>query len=691
MPEQVPPPSIRRSRDDCARRAGSGDPREHRGRSGAPVGRWRGDDEPPVDRLVCRGPDPGAAAGLRGHRPGRPRVERGAPVGRVDLIIVAAVFAPTVVALVILRSRPTNRIGWIMALGPLPIAVLSFCEGYSRSGATEGHPLPGHVWFGVVSVSLWPAFYVWPLAIALLFPDGHLPSPRWRPAAIATLTAPVLVVLGVFFGQERLEPSQGSAENPVYIGESPVLTTVFWLVWLVMFAGLFVGAAAVVVRFRRVGWRRAAAAEMARLVGGADPARAGVLRALVPDRRRGGGHRPDHSPGGGDRDQRVGGDRHHAPRALRDRPGRQPHPRLRGAHGASRGRLRRDRSRSRHLRRRAARRSPPRSRPSSWRWPSAPCARASRTGWTGASPARATRGCGACASSRTRCGAARRPPRAWGRPSRAALGDPGAVLWLRLPQSEVYAGVNGRVIGVDAPPADRAMTRVTQRGEELGIVLHDPGAARAPGPAAQRAGRRGPPGRAGPPARGAAHAAGRGGGVARAPGACRRRGAAAPRARPARRRPAAPGGPRRGAAPRAALAAAGGARARPGPRPGRAGGGQRDHRPAHDRRGPAPAAPRRRPRRRARRPRPQLSPAGHRAGGGRGPAAAARGGRLLHGVRGGHERRQARGRDADRCRGDPASGPPGGARRGRRRGRRGGAHGQRPHRHRRPGGGARAA
>ncbi len=34
--------------------------------------------------------------------------------------------------------------------------------------------------------------------------------------------------------------------------------------------------------------------------------------------------------------------------------------------------------------------------------------------------------------------------------------------------------MDGRVIGVDAPPADRAMTRVAQRGEELGIVLHDP-------------------------------------------------------------------------------------------------------------------------------------------------------------------------------------------------------------------------
>ncbi len=157
----------------------------------------------------------------------RPSSEGRIPV-YIGLILVAAVFTPTVVALVILRSRPTNRIGWIMALGPLPIAVLAFCEAYSQSGATQGSPLPGHVWFGLVSVSLWPAFYIWPVAIALLFPDGHLPSPRWRPAAIVTLGAPVLVVMGVALGTERLEPPQGSAENPLYVGEWPALTAVFW-------------------------------------------------------------------------------------------------------------------------------------------------------------------------------------------------------------------------------------------------------------------------------------------------------------------------------------------------------------------------------------------------------------------------------------------------------------------------------
>ena len=402
----------------------------------------------------------------------RPSSEGRLPVW-VDLIIVAAVFAPTVVALVILRSRPTNRIGWIMALGPMPIAVLSFCEGYSRSGATEGHPLPGHVWFGVVSVSLWPAFYVWPLAIAFLFPDGHLPSPRWRPAAIATLTAPVLVVLGVFFGQERLEPSQGSAENPVHIGESPVLTVAFWLVWLVMFAGLFVGAAAVVVRFRRSGgverlqlkwlvWS-AALIPLALVFCTLSYLLVGGVAAIVPITLLAAGTAISVSVG-------IAITRHGLYEIDRVVNRTLVYVALTVLLGVGFAAI------VLGLGIFVGGGSPVATaiatlvvalafRPLRARVQNGVDRRFARARYEGLRRMREF-------EDAVRRGEA--APEGVGPAIAAALGDPGAVLWLRLPQSEVYAGVDGRVIGVDAPPADQAMTRVTQRGEELGIVLHDP-------------------------------------------------------------------------------------------------------------------------------------------------------------------------------------------------------------------------
>ncbi len=48
-------------------------------------------------------------------------------------------------------------------------------------------------WFG-----FWleiPALAVFVLFLPLLFPDGHLPSPRWRPAAFVAAAAVVVAAL----------------------------------------------------------------------------------------------------------------------------------------------------------------------------------------------------------------------------------------------------------------------------------------------------------------------------------------------------------------------------------------------------------------------------------------------------------------------------------------------------------------
>ena len=391
----------------------------------------------------------------------------------IGLLVVAAVSAPCAVGVLILRTRPGNRIGTILALGPLPVAVLLFCESYSQRGVAEGDPLPGHAWLGVVSVSLWPAFYVWPVAVALLFPDGRLPSPRWRPAATAILVAPGLVVVGILFGQERLEPAQGGVANPLHVDLPAFVEVIFWGVWLVMFAGLFIAAAAVVVRYRRSGgverlqlkWLAWSASliPLGLVLCVTSYAAVGEVTGVVPAVLLAAGVAISVSVG-------IAVTRHGLYEIDRIVNRTLVYVALTALLGAAfvvvilaAGVV-------------AGGGSPVATalatlavtlafRPVRARIQSAVDRRFARVRYDGLRHIHAF-------EDSVRRGEAE--AEGVGAAIATALGDPGAALWLRLPQSEVYAGVNGRTIGSGEPPAGRALTRVARNGDELGVVVHDP-------------------------------------------------------------------------------------------------------------------------------------------------------------------------------------------------------------------------
>jgi hypothetical protein len=97
--------------------------------------------------------------------------------GNVTNVVVAGCFA--VVGLVLAWHRPRNPIGWLMlALGA---GLLLHVDGglYNVIGYRLGHRLPaGPAVLFLYQVSQ-PELGLLPLII-LLFPDGRLPSPRWR-------------------------------------------------------------------------------------------------------------------------------------------------------------------------------------------------------------------------------------------------------------------------------------------------------------------------------------------------------------------------------------------------------------------------------------------------------------------------------------------------------------------------------
>ncbi len=92
-------------------------------------------------------------------------------------IALAVIFGS--VGLVIARRQPRNPIGWLMLAGP-GLALLSM-DGtvYAELTYRPGYHLP----FGVVGILLDASWFVGLgtlMLVILLFPDGALPSPRWR-------------------------------------------------------------------------------------------------------------------------------------------------------------------------------------------------------------------------------------------------------------------------------------------------------------------------------------------------------------------------------------------------------------------------------------------------------------------------------------------------------------------------------
>jgi hypothetical protein len=118
------------------------------------------------------------------------------------------------VGAVIAARRPDSPYGWLWLGFGLVWALLSFAGSYAEYAAASGKlPAPGTV--AVAGGVVWVAGGALTPLLMLLFPDGRLPSPRWRFLVWTVLAAGVVsVVLGLFM------PGQGiaSVENPFGVG-----------------------------------------------------------------------------------------------------------------------------------------------------------------------------------------------------------------------------------------------------------------------------------------------------------------------------------------------------------------------------------------------------------------------------------------------------------------------------------------
>jgi hypothetical protein len=154
------------------------------------------------------------------------------------------VLAFSTVGALIASRRGRNPIGWIMCASAIAYAI-----GGLGAAAAQASDAP-HV------VQRWLGSWVWGVGIALagtflllLFPDGALPSRRWRPVAWVAGVGTASFVIGAAFGPELAE---GNIRNPVGIGgvAGQVLEVLQQGIVLVIGATL-ASVASLVLRFRR--------------------------------------------------------------------------------------------------------------------------------------------------------------------------------------------------------------------------------------------------------------------------------------------------------------------------------------------------------------------------------------------------------------------------------------------------------
>jgi signal transduction histidine kinase len=168
------------------------------------------------------------------------------------LMLLLAGLAPACVGVLVALRRPDAIVAWILILGAFSIALVLSADGaaglalYDDPGSALGR------WATVVGEE-WPVLFMWPLALAYVFPDGRLPSPRWRPVAALAALSSIGVVVLIFLAPE-LEGPYGPVSTPLpFKFDEDIFLPLFWACWVGLLLSLFGGAAALRVRYRAGG------------------------------------------------------------------------------------------------------------------------------------------------------------------------------------------------------------------------------------------------------------------------------------------------------------------------------------------------------------------------------------------------------------------------------------------------------
>jgi hypothetical protein len=132
----------------------------------------------------------------------------------IVLIIGGIIMSFGLVGAVVVTRLPGNLVGWLLwgsgaALAWATAGIAYATQSFVTCGGCETATVPIAV---LANASFAPIVGVVGIFIPLLFPDGRLPSARWRPAAWLALASTVLLSVSIALTPG---PISGGVENPI--------------------------------------------------------------------------------------------------------------------------------------------------------------------------------------------------------------------------------------------------------------------------------------------------------------------------------------------------------------------------------------------------------------------------------------------------------------------------------------------
>jgi hypothetical protein len=178
------------------------------------------------------------------------------PPGYMDLyialIFVFAVASMTCVGAFVAIRVPGNRVGWLLLIAGSMLAAGVLCGAYTLGSIAADGAWPLTVYTAWLTDVLWvPPIVIVAAGVPMIFPDGALPSPRWRPIVWLLVAGTIMSGLAPAFTPGPISDTM-TLENPFGIPALapylPIADTLSMITALPAFLGAW---AAVATRFRR--------------------------------------------------------------------------------------------------------------------------------------------------------------------------------------------------------------------------------------------------------------------------------------------------------------------------------------------------------------------------------------------------------------------------------------------------------